>query len=64
MEVEVKFEPSGRNGVVAQGTYLIDAAYRFGIRIEDDCRKLGDPHTCAVKIIKGAELLSEPTNAE
>lgn len=64
MEVEIKFEPSGREGIVAKGTYLIDAAYRFGIRIDDDCRKLGEPHSCAVKIIKGAELLSVPTKVE
>lgn len=64
MEVEVKFEPSGREGIVAKGTYLIDAAYRFGIRIDDECRKEGLHHNCAVKIIKGGELLSEPTKVE
>lgn len=64
MEVEVKFQPSGREGIVAQGTYLIDAAYRFGIRIDDECRKEGLHHNCAVKIIKGGELLSEPTKVE
>lgn len=64
MEVEVKFEPSGRNGLVAPGTYIIDAAYRLGIRIEDECERKGECDTCAVKITKGAELLSEPTKAE
>ncbi|NJM52237.1 MAG: (2Fe-2S)-binding protein [Blastocatellia bacterium] len=63
-EVEVKFEPSGRDGIVASGTYIIDAAYRFGIRIEDECERKGECDTCAVKILKGAELLSEPTKAE
>lgn len=62
--VDVKFEPSGRNGVVVVGTYLMDAALRFGIRIEDQCGRLGQCDLCAVKIIKGAELLSEPTKAE
>lgn len=64
MEVDVKFEPSGRHGVVVIGTYLMDAALRFGIRIEDECGRQGKCDTCAVKIIKGADLLSEPTKAE
>jgi len=64
MEVEVKFEPSGRNGVVPAGTYLIDAAARLGINIETDCGRKGTCDSCAVKIISGANLLSEPTKAE
>lgn len=64
MEVDVKFEPSGRYGVVVVGTYLIDAALRFGIIIQDDCGRQGKCDSCAVKIIKGAELLSEPTQSE
>jgi ferredoxin len=64
MEAEFRFEPSGREGIVPIGTYLIDAALRFGIRIEDECGRKGECDTCAVKIIKGAELLSEPTKAE
>ncbi|MEK7723911.1 MAG: 2Fe-2S iron-sulfur cluster-binding protein [Acidobacteriota bacterium] len=63
-EVEVKFEPSGRHGIVPTGIYLIDAALRFGIKIEDECGRKGECDACAVKIIKGAELLSEPTKAE
>lgn len=64
MEAEFRFEPSGREGIVPVGTYLIDAALRFGIKIEDECGRKGECDTCAVKIIKGAELLSEPTKAE
>ena len=64
MEVEVKFEPSGRSGIVAPGTYIIDAALRLGIKIEDECGRKGECDTCAVKITKGGELLSEPTKAE
>jgi ferredoxin len=64
MEVEVKFEPSGRYGVVPAGTYVIDAAARFGIRIDDDCGRRGECDSCAVRITKGASLLSEPTQAE
>lgn len=64
MEVDVKFEPSGRNGIVVVGTYLIDAALRLGVIIEDECGRQGLCDSCAVKIIKGGELLSEPTQAE
>jgi ferredoxin len=64
MEVEVKFEPSGRYGVVPAGTYLIDAAARLGISIDDECGRRGECDSCAVKITKGADLLSEPTQAE
>ncbi len=61
---EVKFEPSGRNGVVPLRTYLIDAASRLGVKIENDCGKKGECDSCAVKITKGADLLSQPTKAE
>lgn len=64
METELRFEPSGREGIVPVGTYLFDAALRFGIKIEDECGRKGECDTCAVKIISGAELLSEPTKAE
>jgi ferredoxin len=64
MEVDVKFEPSGRNGVVPVGTYLIDAARRFGIRLEDEYDENGKFTPCAVKITKGGNLLSEPTQVE
>jgi ferredoxin len=64
MEVEVKFEPSGRNGIVPAGSYVFDAAARLGISIEKDCGRLGECDSCAVKIINGAEFLSEPTKAE
>ncbi len=64
MSVEVKFEPSGRNGIVPIGSYLIDVALRFGIKIEDSCGRLGNCDECAVKITKGISLLSQPTKAE
>ncbi|MBX7170013.1 MAG: (2Fe-2S)-binding protein [Pyrinomonadaceae bacterium] len=64
METEIKFEPSGRHGITPVGAYLIDVALRFGIRIEDSCGRTGQCDDCAVKIIKGAEFLSQPTQAE
>src|SRR5205085_31855 len=32
MSVDIRFQPEGRNGLVAEGTYLLDAAKRLGVR--------------------------------
>lgn len=63
-EVDVRFEREDRDGVVAVGTYLYDAAARLGIRFDEECLRLGESDACAVEITKGAEFLSEPTQAE
>ncbi|HEX8369489.1 MAG TPA: 2Fe-2S iron-sulfur cluster-binding protein [Pyrinomonadaceae bacterium] len=63
MEAEIKFEPEGRSGVVATGSYLFDAAKRLGIDI-DECERRGETDLCAVQILSGKNLLSEPTKAE
>ena len=62
METEIIFEPSGRNGLVAVGTYLLDAAKRLGV--EMNCELLGEAEFYVVKITQGANLLSPPTKAE
>ena len=62
METEIIFEPSGRNGLVAVGTYLLDAAKRLGVEI--GCEMLGETEFCVVKVTQGANLLSPPTKAE
>jgi uncharacterized 2Fe-2S/4Fe-4S cluster protein (DUF4445 family) len=69
MEVEVSvsitFEPSGISGVVAQGTYLIDAARRMGASLGSGCTAgKGDCPSCVVSVKTGAELLSTPSAAE
>src|ERR1700753_1027030 len=64
MSVEIKFEPSGRNGVVAVGSYLLDAAKRLGVKLDDEFGEEGLTDTCFVKIIKGGDLLSQPTKVE
>lgn len=63
-EVEVRFEREGQEGVVALGTYLIDAAKRFGIRFEDVCIVETGVHYCPVTVTSGIDLLSEKTRAE
>lgn len=63
MEAEIKFEPEGRSGVVATGSYLFDAAKRLGVDIPE-CERRGESDLCAVQILSGKNLLSEPTKAE
>jgi len=65
MSVSVTFEPSGINGLVAQGTYLIDAAKRMGAPLGLGCLsgKSGCP-ACVVSVKSGVELLSAPTAIE
>jgi ferredoxin len=62
-EVIINFESENREGIVAVGTYLIDAAKRLGIDVECDCKIEGveSTHSCAMKISKGETVLSEPT---
>jgi len=63
-EVEVTFEREGRNGIVATGSYLIDAAGRLGIRFEDVCDQAEGIHFCSVTIRGGADNLSALTQLE
>lgn len=61
MSVEIKFEPDGPSGLVAEGSLVLDAARRLGFQIPD-CGKCDA--TCAVTIITGAPLLSALTEKE
>ena len=57
MSVSITFEPSGISGVVAQGTYVIDAARRMGAPLGTGCTAgKGDCPSCVVSITTGAEL--------
>jgi ferredoxin len=65
MSVSITFEPSGINGVVAQGTYLIDAARRMGAPLGAGCTAgKGECPECVVSVKSGAELLSSPSQVE
>lgn len=63
-EVEVKFEREKLEGVVAVGTYVIDAAKRFGIHFDDICVPESEEHHCSVVISSGIDLLSPLTSVE
>ena len=62
MEADIKFEREERTGVIPVGTYLFDAARRFGIELE--CEVFGEREDCLVHILKGKELLSDFTKLE
>ena len=63
-EVEIKFEREKRDGIVPVGTYLIDAAKRFGLRFEESCDAAADVHFCSADISSGSDLLSPLTDHE
>ena len=63
MSVEIKFQPD-QQGIIAEGTYLWDAARRLGVRLPAECEGRGECDTCAVVVEKGATLLSSLTQAE
>lgn len=65
MSVSITFEPSGISGLVAEGTYLIDAARRMGASLGAGCTAgKGDCPSCVVSVKSGANLLSQPSLAE
>lgn len=67
MSVEITFEIEDqpeRSGIVAENTYLWDAAARLGIHLEADDKEDAELDDCAVTIKKGAENLSTPTSVE
>lgn len=65
MSVSITFEPSGINGVVAQGTYIVDAARRMGAPLGAGCTAgKGECPACVVSVKAGADLLSRPSLVE
>jgi ferredoxin len=64
MSVDIKFQPDGQSGIVAENTYLWDAAKRLGVHLPAECEGRGECDTCAVVVEQGATLLSSLTEAE
>ena len=65
MSVSITFEPSGLSGVVAEGTYLVDAARRMGVSLGEGCTiGKGECPACLVSVKTGVTLLSTPSAAE
>lgn len=63
-DVEIKFEREKLDGIVAVGTYLIDAMKRFGIRTEEECVLAEKLHYCSVQVTHGFGKLSPWTKDE
>jgi len=61
-EAEIKFEREDRNGIVAVGTYLVDAARRLGIELDGE--EFGETEFFVVKVTSGSKLLSAPSKTE
>lgn len=61
-EAEIKFEREELEGIIPIGTYLSDAAGRMGIELHREPFEEGD--FSIVKVTKGGELLSAPTQSE
>ncbi|HQU92979.1 MAG TPA: hypothetical protein PLK77_11815 [Pyrinomonadaceae bacterium] len=63
-DAEVRFEREDAEGLVAVGSYLSDAAKRFGVKFESECVPATGEHFCQVQIVEGSKFLSEKTAAE
>ncbi len=63
-DVAIKFKREGTDGLVAVGSYLIDAIRRFGIKVECDCHPKNGIHSCAVLVPEGSGNLSPLTETE
>ena len=64
VNVEWKTAGGGHTGVIADGTFLLDAARRHGVELPTECGGRGECDTCAVVVEAGAALLSAPNEAE
>jgi ferredoxin len=67
MSVDIKFEIENkpeRAGLIAENTYLWDAAKRLGVPLIAECEGRGTCDTCAMTVLEGGGLLSAPTTAE
>ena len=64
MSVEIRFEPTGLSGLVAEGAYISDAARRMGVLFPVGCNLKGECTTCLVTIVTGLDLISQPSDAE
>lgn len=62
MEADIKFEREQRIGIIPVGTYLFDAAKRFGVKLETEL--FGEWEDAVVNVSRGQEFLSDYTSLE
>ncbi|HEU4523069.1 MAG TPA: 2Fe-2S iron-sulfur cluster-binding protein [Thermoanaerobaculia bacterium] len=60
----VTFTPLGRNGEAKTNETVLDAARRAGAPLGNSCGAIGICARCRVRVLSGAENLSEPTAIE
>lgn len=63
-EAKLKFEREGLEGIIPVGSYLADAAGRFGVRFEEKCVTAEGSHHCKIRVTEGGDLLSDLTETE
>lgn len=63
-EARLTFKREGREGVIPVGTYLSDAARRFGVLFPEKCRPAENIHFCKVSILEGENALTPSTKLE
>lgn len=63
-EATLTFKREEREGVIPVGTYLSDAAKRFGILFEEKCVPSESLHFCRVSILEGENAITPPTSIE
>ncbi|HEV8593645.1 MAG TPA: hypothetical protein VGQ55_16180 [Pyrinomonadaceae bacterium] len=63
-EAVVRFDNEDLEGFVAVGSYLSDAAKRFGVKFDEECLPGEDLHYCSVRIADGMDRLSPLTQLE
>ena len=64
MEVEVRFQPSGRCVRVPSETTLLEAALQAGVPMASACGADGICGRCGVTVLVGADTLSAETGNE
>lgn len=63
-EAKIVFKREGREGVIPVGTYLSDAAKRFGVLFEGKCVPVENVHFCKVTVAEGENALTAATSLE
>lgn len=64
MEATLTFKREGRDGIIPVGSYLSDAARRFGVLFEAKCILPEHIHHCQVTVDEGGGLLTPLTSEE
>lgn len=64
MASQIRFEPTGVDGLVASGTTIAAAAERLGVAIELRCGGKGECTSCAVRVVEEPFSLSPLSDAE